>query len=237
MHWLLTRPAGANDFLRAALERLGASVSEMPALEIVRWQDADEQPLWQQLSHFELLLFTSANAVCCFAEALQEKQLQWPQADYLAIGAASAECLATYQQQAFFPSDGNNSEAFLSLPQLAAWHGRRLLLVTGRGGRGLLEPSLRDKGIEVARLSVYQRRCAAATAWPQHKVDLLLVTSLESWHCLLQKGLAERDAMRGCRVIAGGERIAAATRKLCTTYVAASPSDEHMLAVIQEIYS
>lgn len=235
MHWLLTRPAGQNSELQARILAQGHNVSVVPALAVVPYQDAAQASLWHAQQDWDALLFTSVNAVERFACELRARQLPWPRARYLAIGRASAAALAQQGQQALCPAAGFTSEDLLALPLIDALAGHTLLLVTGVGGRGLLLPALTQRGIRVTRLDVYRRVCQPDFVWPPEKVDGLLVTSLESWHCLLQRAA---DELRDCVVIAGSARIAASvTQHARIIYTAASPSDADMLAVLQEISS
>ena len=233
MHWLLTRPAEHNQALAARIAALGQSVSVAPALAVLPWCDDAQAGVWEQLAHMDALLFTSINAVEQFAQELARREQAWPAATCLAIGRATADALATHGRTATCPATGFTSEDLLALPLIASFAGKSLLLVSGVGGRGLLAPSLVERGVKVTRLDVYRRVCSPDFAWPAQKVDGLLVTSLESWHCLLDKAGA---ALRDCVVIAGSARIAAsvapAARK---TFTAASPSDDDMLAVLMEI--
>lgn len=244
MHWLLTRPEGQNHALATRIRALGHRVSVAPALKVLPWQDETQAHIWQRLGDFDALLFTSVNAVSCFAEALAQRKLPWPRARYLAIGHASATALGDHQQTALCPPAGFTSEDLLALPQLDELAGKSLLLVTGVGGRGLLAPALSERGLVVARLDVYRRSCDPSFVWPREKVDGLLVTSLESWHCLRNHCLHKHclqnraaDDLRDCVVIAGSARIAAQVTALVrTTLTAASPSDDDMLAVLQEMH-
>lgn len=233
MHWLLTRPAGHNQALAARIEALGQSVSVMPALAVLPWRDSAQSAVWERLAGFHAQLFTSINAVEQFAQELAQRRLPWPDATCLAIGRATADALAQQGRAAVCPASGFTSEDLLELPLIDTLAGRSLLLVTGLGGRGLLEPSLADRGVRVTRLDVYRRVCHPDFAWPAQKVDGLLVTSLESWHCLLDKA---GEALRDCVVIAGSARIAQSVAPVARkTYTAASPNDDDMLAALQEI--
>lgn len=228
MHWLLTRPAGLNLPLQQALEARGHEVSVMPALAIESWSDGAQQALWQELEQMDVLLFTSRNAVTRFAEQVHARQLDWPAVTHLAIGRATAHELQAHGRDALSPAAGYTSESLLALPALAGFAGKRLLLVTGVGGRGLLLPALQQRGIRVARLDVYRRCCDTSARWPTQPVTGVMVTSLESWHCIREKAAGR---LAGCVVVAGNARIAREIGGMAAeTRVAASPNDEDMLA-------
>lgn len=231
MHWLLTRPQGHNRWLADQLRHLGHSVTIAPTLAIGACDDAHSARAWEQLENVDALLFSSVNAVEYFAAGLRRLQLSWPDRPHFAIGSTTAKLLAQQGRQATAPVNDFTSEALLAMPQLQSLVGQQLLLVSGRGGRGLLQPSLEQRGVTVTRLDVYYRYCNPQLAWPSTPVDGVLVTSLESWHCLLEKA---QHNLQDSVVIAGSERIGRETAKTAATRVAASPRDEDMLAALQE---
>lgn len=231
MHWLLTRPDGHNLWLTQQLQQLGHSVSVRPTLHIAPMPFAP-QAIWQSLDAYQALLFTSVNAVTCFAQALWQQQLQWPKATYFAIGTTTANSLADYGHPAISPSQLHTTEAFLQLPQLASLSGSKLLLVSGEGGRGLLQPALQQRGVQVSRLDVYRRCWHPTFHWPDAQVDAVMVTSLASWQCLLDKAPI---ALQDCIVVAGSKRIANSVSQTARiTLTADSPRDADMLAALTQ---
>lgn len=231
MHWLLTRPQGHNRWLAEQLCQLGHQVSIAPTLVIDACEDASSHAIWARLDKVDALLFTSVNAVEFFVAGLLRRQLDWPECSYFAIGSATAEVLLRHGRRALAPGNDFTSEALLAMPQLRTLTGQHLLLVSGRGGRGLLQPRLQQRGVRVSRLDVYHRYCNPRLTWPHTPVDGVLVTSLESWHCLLKKA---QHNLQDSVVIAGSERIGRETAKTAVTRVAASPRDKDMLATLQE---
>lgn len=234
MHWLLTRPTGFNHELESALEKLGQRSSTMPALSIEPFSMLADEAVWSQLSCFDTLLFTSINAVRHFQKQLTTRLINWPLANYLAIGRGTADALAAKGIAAIFPEGDSTSESLLAMDVVARLAHKRLLLVTGVGGRGVLQPALEQRQVSVQRLTVYRRCCNLDTTWPDDNIDGLLVTSLDSWHCLLKRGLLREPVLTGCLVVAGGARIATETAKYLPTKTALSPRNEHLLSVIRK---
>ncbi len=233
MRWLLTRPAGCNHALAKALDSLGCDVDIMPALRIVACEPDNSAAVLQQLPNYTALLFTSRNAVHHFADWVQRYQASWPAVNHLAIGLPTAQALRQYDIEARAPATGFRTEDLLAMPDLDVSAGKRVLLVSGQGGRGLLQPALQKRQISVTRLDVYLRQCNVAFDWPSTGVDGILVTSLDSWRCILAR--AGRDVRRTV-VVVGSERMAQTVAKEARTVVVAdSPADDDMLAAVRSV--
>lgn len=227
---VVTRPEGQEGFMMAALEMAGYSPAHYPALAIEPLTlERARQRLIMDLDQYHAVIFVSANAVHLGLEALAEYWPQWPVGlHWVAVGAATAQALRAANLPAEAPASGFNSEAVLELPCLQALSERRVLLLRGEGGRGVLEDTLAERGARVDAIPVYRRICDDTGQWPETSVLAVLVTSVESWHCLREQGLARfNDAL----VVAGSERIAEAVRADGAPQVvaAASPRDEDML--------
>lgn len=177
---LVTRPALQAENLCRMIETEGGSVVRLPLLAIepvaqpaeARRRLAAPRDLW---------IFTSANAV---RHALPLVSEPWPQR-VAAIGPATATAIAAAgQAQAATPLDGSSSEALLALPELQSLAGTRVLLVTGEGGRELLERELAARGAEVERAEVYRRvplpYPPEAVAGALRRSDVVVITSAEA---------------------------------------------------------
>ena len=140
------------------LEAQGASPFRLPAVEIKPL--ADRHALAARLGaleQFDLIIFSSSNAVR-FGAMLLEQKRDLPLA---AIGPATARALnhAGYRV-AVQPTEGFDSESLLRHPKLNAVAGARVLLVKGSGGRELLQGELTRRGADVAIANVYRREPA-----------------------------------------------------------------------------
>lgn len=150
---LITRPRGQNAGLAKLLEDRGALPVELPLFAI----EPCGSPLAQAAVMDEARdadgwVFTSANAVHAAARL---NPRSWPRT--WAIGKATADALRALGQSPTEPFEGNyTSEALLAHPALQQANAR-FLLCTGRGGRTLIESSLRSRGATVERLDLYQR--------------------------------------------------------------------------------
>src|SRR5271165_5478867 len=129
---LVTRPELQSMPLCRLLEAQGASTLRLPAVEIKPL--ADRRALTASLSaleRFDLIIFTSANAVRFGAGFLGQSR-DLPLA---AIGPATARALnqAGYRV-AVQPADTTDSEGLLLHPRLEHLAGHRILIIKGANG-------------------------------------------------------------------------------------------------------
>lgn len=231
-HVLVTRPAGQADWLCRRLQELGYQVSHRPVLSIEPLPLSDTgRSLLMDLDQFHAVFVVSSNAARLAVDALADYWPQWPVGvHWIAVGDATAACLSQAGLQPWLPDAGFNSEAVLALPPLQDVADKRVLVLRGDKGRELFADTLRQRGARVDMVPLYRRDCDTGFSWPQEKVDTLLVTSLQSWQCLLQYAIPPGEVS----VLAGSERIAVAVREAGyqRVRVAASPRDEDMLATL-----
>jgi uroporphyrinogen-III synthase len=195
---LVTRPELQASPLCRLLEAQGARTLRMPAVEIKPL--SDRRALAQQLGsleNFDLIIFTSANAVRFGASFLDQKRAL----TLAAIGPATARAInqAGYRV-AIQPSDSIDSDGLLAHPRLEHVSGHRILMIRGGNGRQLLQQELTRRGAIVVCADVYERAPAtpsAATLAAVHErfasgdMHVVTATSLEVGRNLL--GIATRD--------------------------------------------
>ena len=234
MHVLVTRPEGQHQALVEVLQRLGVQVSHQAALRIEPLPpDGAVRQRLMNLDQYDVLFVASANAARIGIALLQDYWPQWPVGiQWVAVGDATAAFLQQAGLIPLCPNTGFNSEAVLALPALAQMHDKKVLILRGEQGRELLADTLRARGAEVELVNLYRRRCNTAFCWPEQEVDVVLVTSVESWQCLLEVCTVPATTL----VVAGAERIAAVVRESGHSRViaSASPRDEDMLNVVRE---
>lgn len=150
---VVTRPAAQAEILCRLLDARGAEVRRLPlqTIEPVR-QPQQVARLLAESRDAAAWIFTSVNAVK-FAALLDNGV--WP--PVVAVGAATAAALEARGQEAAMPLSAFTSEGVLDLPQLQDVAGRRILIVTGEGGRDEMRESLRVRGADVQRAEVYRR--------------------------------------------------------------------------------
>ena len=220
-HWcvLSLRPRGQHASLRAAAARSGARTLALSPFAIEPRDDAATRSALARALASDRVLYTSPNAVAA-AAALRSLKPRRGQA-VLAVGSGTRRALRRHGIDAQAPQR-MDSEGLLAMPQLAEVGGRRIGLVTGIGGRGMLAPALRARGAEVLRADVYARlplspapaalgKLRDALADPARV--LLALGSGEALEALLA-GLpqAMRKPFARIAVVAASERLADAAR-------------------------
>ena len=159
--WVTRTEPGAFG-LAAALRAAGYGVLQAPVLGIRR------KPFAPVEETFDIGLFLSAHAAQIATADLADK-IQAP----FAVGRRTQAALRTLGLDAAVP-DCESSEGLLkALPDVA---GKRILVITGVGGRTLLADALQCRGAEVTRLDVYLRYPLMPTVAAE-AVDVILASS------------------------------------------------------------
>jgi uroporphyrinogen-III synthase len=158
---LVTRPAHQNADLVAAIADAGAKAVPFPTIAIVAPADpVAAAALLARFEDFDLAIFVSANAVARAFGLLPDGFAIPTGVAVGAVGRATARALAGRGVPvAIVPSGGSSSEALLAHADLRAERiaGRRVLIVRGEGGRGLLADTLERRGARVEHAVVYRR--------------------------------------------------------------------------------
>jgi uroporphyrinogen-III synthase len=218
---LVTRPEHQAMPLCRLLEAQGALALRLPALEIKTY--GERRVLAAHigaLANYDLIIFTSANAVRFGASLLDEKR----DLQLAAIGAATARALnqAGYRV-AFTPGETPNSEGLLEHPRLQRLSGHRILMIKGKEGRQLLQQELTRRGADVVAAEVYQRVPTQPGAqrlqdlqrrFAAGEVQVITATSLSIGVALLQMVSEElRREFERVPWLVPGERVATALRE------------------------
>jgi uroporphyrinogen-III synthase len=218
---LVTRPEQQAMPLCRLLEAQGASTLRLPAVEIkAAGNRRDTAARLGDVSNFDVIIFTSSNAVRFGAPLLDQKR----GLTLAAIGPATARALnqAGYRV-AVQPQETYDSESLLLHPKLEHPAGRRILIIKGSNGRPFLEQELRLRGALVVTADVYRRvranpsRAVLASLLERFAagaVQVITATSLEIAHNLLEMATPElRDEFERVHWLVPGERIAAGIRE------------------------
>jgi uroporphyrinogen-III synthase len=237
---LVTRPEQQAMSLCRLLEAQGAATLRLPAIEI---KPCGKRHMSNarvgQLDDFNLIVFTSANAVR-FGSALLEQRQDLTLA---AIGPATARALNQFGYRvAVQPEAGFDSESLLIHPQLEQISGQRILLIKGSNGRRLLEQEFVRRGAQVVSIDVYERTptqpSAAELAAVQSNIEagrlhVITATSVDIGSRLLE--MVSRAELHKLRWLVPGERVAAALRRrglLAPVVTAASADDQDLVAAL-----
>lgn len=230
----VTRPEGQQEKLASMLQAAGYStfVQSSLQLEPLELSGKDRQKLIN-IDEYDAVFFVSTNAVRFALDFLADYWPQWPVGvNWLAVGEATAKALEQAGFAPQWPESGFNSEAALAMPDLQSMVEKKVLILRGETGRELFTKTLIERGATVERIPLYRRICHPKLYLPSNKPDVVMVTSVESWHCIQQ---CSGDALRNMLIVAGSQRIAEAIETMGYTnvVVAASPHDEDMVACLK----
>ena len=220
---VVTRPRDSVTPLIRGLRRHGAQVLRLPAQAIL----ANDQFNWPaalaDCDRVDEWIFTSPSSVS-HAKLLLERGLTG--SHVFAVGSGTALALRRHGCTAIAPDRHHNSEAMLDLSGLSEVNGRRIVIVTAPGGRGLIASSLRERGAEVIEWPVYRRQ---AVVWSKPQLGTLssandpLLTIISSGEVLdilattLPEALWQR--LRDGRWITSSQRLEAALRQRGATRI------------------
>ena len=238
---MVTRPALQSKSLCNAIVKLGGEAIRFPVLEI------QARAVSLVSTHYDLVIFVSANAVVHGASLLSQITLP-PQ--IAVIGNATAAALkekgfaSTIVAAAPFNSESLLHHAALQSPP------KSILLIKGVGGRDALQETLLARGAQVETVEVYERVTATVDkddlsvvqrALREAAIHVITLTSADIAQALTSL-LNETDLamVRRCAVLAGSQRIAAQLpsmgwRSECV--VSESPDDESMLKALTRWHS
>lgn len=176
---LITRPMAQAEVLCRLVEAAGGRAIRFPAIAI---EPIADRELARRLlaQDWGLILFVSRNAVEYALPLFPNHHL--PAEPQLGvIGAATARALTAAGRAPDLVAAGrSDSESLLALPELEKLARRRVLIVRGVGGRGLLGDTLIERGARLAYAEVYRRTLPVADAAPllaRWRQDVQLVTA------------------------------------------------------------
>lgn len=240
---LVTRPAHQANDLCSLIEQHGGIAVRFPTIEIVgmsNWQSQANIGLsatnaLPELSNYQWLIFTSANAVNFALQAKSGKIQPFMTARIAAIGQATAKALELAGLKVnLVPGSGHDSESLLAMPPLQEVNGQAILIVKGHGGRDALADGLRLRGGNIDCWDVYKR--TIANTEKSEVIDLLdnnlinsiIITSFEALQNLLTLiGLDYQQKLAIIPLVVISARIKKLAAELGFTRIAVaeSPSD------------
>jgi len=212
--FVVTRARAQASVLTEKLEMEGARVLEVPAIRIA---DPDDfQPLdkaQQNLSSYDWIIFTSANGVDLFFDRLFKNGKDaraFASCKIAAIGSATADMLAAYGLTADLipPSYKAEDLAETLLPRLK--NGGRVLLARAKEARNVLPDTLKEAGVEVDVVPVYQtisdceNKEELLSALKDKAVDCITFTSSSTVTNLLKALDEEKQLLEGVTLAAIG---------------------------------
>lgn len=216
---LVTRPEYQSLPLKKMIEGEGGDCIVRPTLDIFPLQDNTVlQALPEHVQHADKIIFITANAVICFFKHI--KNIPENKTLY-AMGPGTRSILKNYvKNNIIIPAPPYSTESFLILNDFQNITQQTILILSGEGGRKLLQQTLHERGAKVIKAEVYRRQCPNVDlsqeilAW-QHHVDLIVSTSIESLKNLLKLvGRTHQSWLINIPLIVISERVAQAAHHL-----------------------
>jgi uroporphyrinogen III methyltransferase/synthase len=173
----VTRPREQAPALRVPLEALGAKVLVVPTIRIEpRPLDDGVAAMLRELATYQLVVFTSANAVRVFAGYLARgsEDAGMPAGPVVAaIGPATVRALEKHGLACHLVPDDYVAEGLASALEGmdAAATGARVLIPCARDARDVLPDTLRSRGAVVDVLHIYDTAAEEELAEPAERVE------------------------------------------------------------------
>jgi uroporphyrinogen III methyltransferase/synthase len=222
---IVTRPAGQSAGLTSALRDLGADVVELPAIEIIAPEDT--QPIERairELSDYQWLIFTSANGVEGFCNALDNSSWDWRdlRAQIAVIGPATRAAIEALHLKVDVMAEEFVAESLADSLSESDVAGKRVLLPRAAVARDTLPEDLRRKGAVVDVVEAYRSvppadlaARAADALTSGHRPDWITFTSSSTVSNLVHA--VPPGALAGIRIATIGPVTSATARKLGLT--------------------
>lgn len=239
---LVTRPREHAAALCAMIEDNGGVAIGWPTVAIEpRAPDQDALNDLDQADPEDIAIFVSRNAVRHGASLLRRS----PAPRVAAVGRATMTALQDSGLNVdILPADPD-SEGLLAHDALQHVDGRRVFIVRGVGGRGLLGRELAARGAKVIFVEVYQRQCPSPSAaelanvvarWEASDCRLFTATSVEILDNLATMlGPRHAELLRESALVAVSYRVVKRADEIGhrgAQLLATGPDDQSLLDVM-----
>ena len=170
----------------------------------------------QRLAATDIAIFISKNAIVHALDLFPELAVMMRGKTVLAVGQATAGCLAESGFGQVGHAGTGGTEALLQLPILngAAIKDKRVVIVRGQGGREDLRDGLLARGAVVDYLEVYRRerpdisQADMTEFWHDQRPDAVIITSQAGLDNLVElTPFAEAERLLGTTMVVMSERI------------------------------
>lgn len=240
---LITRPQPQGRQLAELIHQQGGQTLQLPMLEVVALPETQTvRNRILALDRYDKIIVISKHAARFGLELIGN---YWPQRplyqQWFAIGATTRHTLAEFDIAAACSSEGSDSESLLALDDFQDISGQSVLLIKGKGGRDLLEKTLRQQMARVDTLEVYQRLCPVyqpdevRQQLADHGINVILAGSGETVKNLCR--YLPGPTLEQCRLVIPGERVTRVAQTLGFRQVYTANGADHaaMLSVLEKI--
>tara|TARA_R110002110_G_scaffold65206_4_gene180018 strand:- start:102783 stop:103532 length:750 start_codon:yes stop_codon:yes gene_type:complete len=165
--WVITRPHIDAGIWLQKLAHLNIRAISFPCLQIsAQYVTNLDLGLTQQIQESDLLIVTSSNSIRCLPDD-GLNALKRQSGKIISIGSGTSATLEQHNIRPYFTgSRGFDSERLLASDFLQSEiiRHKKIVILSGQGGRGVLEQQLKLRGAFVQKLEVYQRQCPDVSA-------------------------------------------------------------------------
>lgn len=247
---VITRPAAQAQKLSGLLCAEGGKPILFPLIDIVALADYQAfDATINSLENYDWAIFISSNAVQNGMTRVLQRFPQLPvNLKLAAIGPVTAtELTKMTGREILIPKGRFDSESLLSLPQMQAMQGQRVMIFRGVGGREVLADTLSARGATVTFAECYRRINPQTTStplkalWQNGEFQAIVVTSSEAMRHLLQMtSHGSADWLQKIAICVNHARIAEQAHTVNSSlniHIADAPGDPAMLACLQRALS
>ncbi len=243
---VVTRPLAQAGKLSTLINEQGGKTISFPLIDILPLQDYSAfDTAIKNITSYDWAVFISSNAVKNgMPRVLKQYPALPPCLKFSAIGPVTASELLAYGiSNVLIPNNRFDSESLLSLPEMYAMQGKKVMIFRGIGGREVLADTLTSRGANVTFAECYQRvnpqtNCVMLEElWRNGQCHAIVVTSSEAMRYLLQMtNHADNEWLYNIKICVNHARIAEEAKALAThlqIHIADAPGDAAMLACLE----
>jgi uroporphyrinogen-III synthase len=187
LHILVTRPEPQGEELCKLISAHGGHPIHFPTIAFAPPLDEESfQQAITQLGEQDWLIFNSPQAVYASIALIRKHWPHFPDTvKWAAVGAGTAKALQQAGYEALYPDNEQSSEALLDLPDLQQVAGKKIAIIRGVGGRGLLDKIFTERGAIILPVIAYERILPDVDPAPileklrQHAIAIIVCTSYE----------------------------------------------------------
>jgi len=240
---LVTRPGQAGLDLCEEIQSHGGDAIFFPT---IAFAPPSNVPLFEssmkQLAHQDWVIFNSPEAVRASFPAIKACFSIWPdKVNIAAIGEGTAKALRSVSLPISIQPKVWSSEGLLDLPVFYAVQNKKIAIIKGEGGRGLLEKVFTERGAKILSIMAYQRVLPSGLNISQvtwEKIDVIIAASFENLKNLqILLGDSKWKGITSVHFIVVSNRIKtlAETLGLETIWIASTPTHDAILTVLYHI--
>lgn len=233
--FLVIRPHGKA--LCARIEALGGEAVHFPTIEFESFSDTPAfAAAMSLLAEQDYLIFISPQAVLESAAFIKQYD-----GKLAAIGGGTAQALESFGlKDIIYPENQWTSEGLLAHPEFQTITGKKIAIIRGEGGRGLLDQVFLHRGAKILQIIPYKRILpkidAAHLAFIAHKkIDTIIGSSLDTVrHLKILCDAALWDKIKAVPLIVMSERVKLLAHALgFQTILVVHANDESVLALLR----